>query len=225
MPDIDSLPALLGAVLLASCQTASLEEHGAYDLETVPVSAVPVEDPSLGSLYSEATAVSYFRSPTAYRVGDILTVSLDEQTRSSKQAGTRLNKNQKVGIEAPTLLGKQYPEDGGAVADIAADRSFAGKGSTDQSNELSGFVTVMVHAVLGNGLLYVKGSKVTRLTHGDEILYISGFVRPKDILPDNRVSSRRLADARISYTGRGEFAEANMPGWLGRIFNHRLFPF
>ncbi|MCY4472794.1 MAG: flagellar basal body L-ring protein FlgH [Kistimonas sp.] len=224
MSDSCWLPALVALMLLTGCQTTSLETPAGHDLSDVPVPTASAEEPAIGSLYSEATAVSYFRSPTAYRVGDILTVSLDEQTRSSKQAGTQLNKNNKVGIESPTLLGKQ-PLGTGAAVDIAADRSFAGKGTTGQSNELSGFVTVMVHAVLANGLLYVKGSKVTRLTHGDEVLYISGFVRPKDILPDNRVSSRRLADARISYTGRGEFAEANMPGWVGRILNHRLFPF
>ncbi len=94
-------------------------------------------------------------------------------------------------------------------------RNFSGKASNEQNNLLTGYVSVVVQQVLDNGSLYVKGHKQIRLGQGDEIIYLSGLVRPEDITLDNRVSSLRLANAKISYTGKGDMAEANVMGWMG----------
>lgn len=83
----------------------------------------------------------------------------------------------------------------------------------------------MVHRVLPNGLLQVKGEKQLTLNQGEEMLRVAGYVRVEDIDTDNRVSSLRIANARIGYSGSGALADANSPGWLMRFFASPLMPF
>ena len=83
----------------------------------------------------------------------------------------------------------------------------------------------MVAEVLPNGLLLVQGEKWMNFNRGEEYLRVSGLVRPEDVDAYNSVSSLRLADARISYSGTGELADSNTPSWLSRFFFHPVMPF
>ena len=71
----------------------------------------------------------------------------------------------------------------------------------------------------------VKGEKWMTLNKGDEYIRVSGLVRPDDVAPDNTVSSTKLADARIAYSGTGDFANSNQMGWMTKFFNSPLWPF
>ncbi|USE38270.1 flagellar basal body L-ring protein FlgH [Endozoicomonas sp. SCSIO W0465] len=178
--------------------------------------------PAPGSLYTYASSMRLFDDLKAYRPGDILTVVLQEMTSSSKKANTSLGKDSAANIAPPTVFGKTYSK---LDMQISGNRSFDGKGSTSQQNQLTGSVTVVVQKVLPSGALVVKGSKMLRLNQGDEVVFVSGVVRPEDISQDNQVSSLRLAQAKISYTGRGDLAETNTQGWFSRILNSSWFPF
>jgi flagellar L-ring protein precursor FlgH len=109
-------------------------------------------------------------------------------------------------------------------ASVGGGSTFNGIGSATQSNALNGEVTVTVAQVLPNGNMLVRGEKLVTLNRGDEFVRISGIVRPADILPDNRVLSTRVADAKITYSGSGEIARASRAGWLNRFFT-RISPF
>ena len=67
-------------------------------------------------------------------------------------------------------------------------------------------------------MLVVRGEKWLKLNQGDEYIQISGMVRPEDIAADNTISSEKLADARISYSGTGQVSDTNTMGWLSRFF-------
>ncbi len=82
-----------------------------------------------------------------------------------------------------------------------------------------------VAEVLPNGILSVRGEKWMTLNTGNELVRIAGLVRADDIATDNTVSSTRVADARITYSGTGAFADASQPGWLDRFFLSPLWPF
>lgn len=84
---------------------------------------------------------------------------------------------------------------------------------------------MVVQDVLPNGLLQIRGDKSLTLNQGEEIIQVSGYVRPDDVDTDNRLSSRRIANARISYTGRGTLADSNTAGWLTRFFTSPWMPF
>ena len=86
-------------------------------------------------------------------------------------------------------------------------------------------MTVIVQQVLPNGLLYIKGDRALSLNQGDEVLRLSGYVRATDVDLNNRVSSLRVANARISYSGHGALSDASEAGWLTRFFQSPLFPF
>lgn len=95
-------------------------------------------------------------------------------------------------------------------------QSFAGSGNAAQSNSLTGRVSVTVVRVFDNGNMGILGQKELALNNGKEYIRLSGIVRPEDISSDNVVSSNRLADAQISYTGAGDIADSSKPGWLSR---------
>jgi flagellar L-ring protein precursor FlgH len=179
-----------------------------------------------GAIYHDTQGMELFNDPRAHRAGDILTVVLVESTQATKKASTTTAKTDKANIGAPTLLGKTLSV-GGKVADIGLDgeRSFDGSGSSSQSNQLTGQITVTVAQRLSNGNLMIRGEKWLTINQGQELVRISGIVRPQDIGQDNTVPSTRVADARIGYTGRGTLADANTRGWLSRFFNSKWMPF
>lgn len=213
---------LLATLGLAGCESQALfiqKDDAAY----APPEEImePTRAVSGGGLYHNSYNWSLTQDRRAYRVGDILTVRLDESTQTSKQAKTNFGKRNEVELGAPSLLGKTYDQLSGSVS---GDRSFNGNASSAQQNMLRGSITVAVHKVLPNGVLMIRGEKWLTLNQGDEYMRVTGLVRGEDIDRENTVSSQRIANARISYAGRGALSDANAAGWLTRVFNHPLFP-
>ena len=152
----------------------------------------------------------------ALNVGDVLTVTLQESTRASKNADTRIIKDNEIKLPEPNILGKS---NFGIGTSLNNERDFKTRADADQSNSLAGSITVSVTEVLPNGVLRIRGEKWLSLTNGEEYIRLTGLVRPRDIQPDNSVASNRIADARIAYGGTGDFDQANQMGWLARFFN------
>jgi flagellar L-ring protein precursor FlgH len=151
----------------------------------------------------------------------VLTVVLQEVTQASKAANTKIGKGSSVGVDAPVIAGHTLKAD----VSLGAQRDFAGTATSSQSNALQGSVTVVVNEVLPNGLLRVEGDKRLYLNQGEETLHVAGYIRADDIDADNRVSSQRIANARIAYSGQGTLADSNSPGWLTRFFTSPWMPF
>lgn len=169
-----------------------------------------------------ADALSLTSDARAFRVGDVVTVLLQETTQASKRAGTSFSKGSTVAVDPVTALGKTFGKTG---IGLNADRSFQGDATSTQQNALSGAVTVIVQEVMPNGLLRVAGEKRVQLNQGDEFLRLKGYLRAADIDSENQVSSLRVANARIAYSGQGTLADANSPGWLTRFFTGPFMPF
>lgn len=215
------VPVLLLA--LAGCQSLDeLKPDDAGD-EYQPVeldySQAPV---SGGGLYRPGYYGSLLSDKRAIRVGDILTIVLDESTQSSKSAGTSFGKSSSLSLGVPTLLDKTYER---LQSSAEAERDFSGAAKSSQQNTLRGAIAVTVHEVMPNGTLLVKGEKTLRLNQGDEFIRLAGLVRVDDINRFNQVSSQSVANARISYAGRGVLNDSNTAGWVTRFFSHPLFPF
>ena len=177
---------------------------------------------SKGTLYTGYSSLNLFQDMKAYRVGDILTVLLEEKTESDKQATTAFGKSTSFDLDSPQI-GNQVFDD--FSANLNGSRDFDGSSASSQGNSLSGSITVTVYEILPNGILKVRGEKWLKLNQGDEFIRLTGNVRVEDISKDNEISSLRIADARITYAGRGDFANTNKPGWLTRFFNSAWFPF
>jgi flagellar L-ring protein precursor FlgH len=214
------------ALVLTGCVNRPPKPDNPY---YAPVEPVPAPDlqPITGSLYNANTAMNIYGDGRAYRVGDILTIELQESTQSSKSSSTTVDKsnNTNVGASA-SLFGRELSAFGNPLsATLSSNNAFDGEGSSDMSNSLSGNITVTVHEVRPNGNLLVRGEKWLTLNQGDEYIRVSGIIRPQDIDASNTVASTKLADARISYSGTGAVHEANVMGWLARFFISPLWPF
>jgi len=212
------LLAATAAVLLSACAAVQPPPLPRGELEPLPLQpqARPARGQA-GGLFVSERAASLTADSRPFRPGDVLTVVLLETTQASKRADTQLGKTSSAGLQTAAKIGKLDLSAG-------AQRDFNGSASSSQQNTLQGAITVVVHEVLANGLLRVHGDKNLYLNQGEEIIRVSGYVRAADVDSDNRVSSQRLANARILYSGQGTLADSNTPGWLTRFFNSPLMP-
>jgi flagellar L-ring protein precursor FlgH len=185
-----------------------------------PSFAVPAPPaPANGAIFQASNGYAPLTSgQRAAQVGDVLTIVLTERTQAQATAGTQTQRDGGIGLRPPTtgLLSRLFSATDAAVG---GGSNFGGNGQTTQSNQLSGEISVTVVEVHPNGTMLVRGEKRLRLNRGNEFIQVQGLVRPADITPDNRLASTRLADARITYSGRGEIARAAREGWLLRFFN------
>ncbi len=211
----------LGALVLGGCAGIAPPQAPALPDEPMPVVQAPARKGQSGGVFQPDTPWMLTSDSRAFRPGDVLTVMLQETTQASKRSGTNLGKSSGVSVQAPVLGGQALDLD----LSLGADRRFAGNASSTQQNALQGAITVMVREVLPNGLLRVAGEKSLYLNQGEEFIRLAGFVRAGDIDADNRVSSQRIANARIAYSGTGTLADANSPGWLTRFFTSPWMPF
>jgi|UniRef100_UPI0035CB7E0F flagellar L-ring protein precursor FlgH len=189
------------------------------DFSAVLPSAVPVT-PAVpnGSIFQSADGyAALYEGSRARRVGDPLTIVLVEATAASKSANSKLASGGGFSITPPTTGHLSLFQ--GTDASMSGTRNFTGSGATDQSNSLSGEVSVTVSKVLSNGTMLVQGQKRVTLNRGDEFVQIKGLVRSADIDANNRIPSTRVADAQIAYTGKGDVARAGRQGWLSRFFS------
>jgi flagellar L-ring protein precursor FlgH len=179
--------------------------------------APPAARPANGGIFqAEEGYAALYEGWRARRVGDPLTIVLVERTAASKSSGSQLDSEGGFGITPPAtgpLSLFDRPD-----ASISGDRNFQGRGTAAQTNSLSGEVSVTVAEVYPNGTMLVQGEKRLTLNRGDEFVRIKGVVRIADVDLNNRVASTRVADARISYTGKGDVARAGRQGWLSRFF-------
>ncbi|WAJ36093.1 flagellar basal body L-ring protein FlgH [Pseudomonas sp. GOM7] len=231
---------LLASVLLSSgCVAPTAKPDDPYYAPVLPRTPMPAAQNN-GAIYQAGFENGLYDDRKAFRVGDIITITLNERTQASKNANSALKKDSSGTLGVPNLFGMAVAPDnplrslsalGMTNNNLSLDSSWdsqranTGSGQAGQSNSLSGSITVTVAEVLPNGILAVRGEKWMTLNTGDELVRISGLVRADDIATDNTVASTRVADARITYSGTGAFADANQPGWMSRFFMSPLWPF
>ena len=193
-----------------------------------PRPAEPVySPPTAGAIYNNGADVRLFEDRKAGRVGDILTVRLQESTNASKNSATSTAKTSEVELANPVVSGANITTNGIPLfqGTLSGDSAFDGSGSSSQSNSLLGDITVTVIERLPNGNLRIRGEKWVTLNQGREFIRLSGIIRPDDIEPDNSLYSYRIADAQITYSSKGVLADANRMGFISRFFNSVFHPY
>ncbi len=179
-----------------------------------------------GSIFNQGAVNSIYSDIKAHRIGDIITVELQESTSASKGASNQQSKDSSLGLDALKLGNKTVSLNGyDTSVGMGANNSFKGQAKAAQSNSLTGNISVSVIRVLPNGNLAVRGEKWLMLNEGNEYIRVTGIVRSEDVNADNTVSSQRVANARIQYGGTGDFANTQERGWLSKFFNGPYSPF
>ncbi len=220
---------LIGLTALTGCTSLPTVEMK-NDPEFAPVE--PIEPGfdvvNSGSMFQPEYSNNLYSDISAHRVGDIITVYLEEATSASKTAGSSQEKKNsyKLEIDQMTLPGASVSplSVSGVSAGLGQSSKFEGDADADQSNNLQGSITVNVVRVLSNGNLVIRGEKWLMLNNGEEYVRIKGVIRSEDVSADNAVSSMRVANARIQYGGTGDFANTQEQGWLTAFFNSPYWP-
>lgn len=213
-------------LLLSACSFNAPVQSNPEFVNVRPVVAAPPPVTN-GSLYQTGYGMSLFSDVSAKRVGDIITVILQENTNASKTASTSSSKESSANLPSPTLFGDLLKFRGKEIfnAAIESQNEFSGSGDSSQSNSINGNVGVTVAEVLPNGYLMVQGEKRLTLNQGSEYIRFSGIIRPADIRSDNTVLSSQVANAQIIYGGTGLIADANTAGWFTRLTSSPWWPF
>ena len=235
MKDLFRFLTLSSLIIMTGCMSNAAKRDPDYAaVRPIPI---PKEENSNGAIFDVSSNMSLFEDYRARRVGDILTVRLEEQTEAEKETETILKKQNSNSLTNPTLFGTTPEFDLPSFLPLANNKNnnlefslgsthdFKGQGDSDQSNKLTGDISVSIVEVLSNGNMVIRGEKVITINQGNEYIRISGMVSPRDIDHDNTISSKRVADAQISYVGDGPTNDANVVGWLGRFFISSLMPF
>lgn len=218
--------ALATVVVLTGCSVGP--QPMPNDPEYAPVIAHSIKEPKQnpGGIYSGDYSISLYTDRQAARIGDIITVMLNERTASSKSAETSMTKDNEISMNDANILGVTPSLNGYTLeTDLNQERDFSGESESDQSNSLDGSIACTVSDILPNGLLVIRGEKWLTLNRGDEFIRVRGIIRQGDINSNNTISSTKVADARITYSGTGDLADANDMGWGARFFNSRYWPF
>ncbi|MDH3977741.1 MAG: flagellar basal body L-ring protein FlgH [Gammaproteobacteria bacterium] len=216
---IAGLMMLTSIAALQGCTTIVGASPGEYP-PAMPPQPQSEQVALTGSLYQANTSLDLFSDVKARRVGDTITILLNERTQATKSASTDASKDSSLDTGMPILMGNMVTNNGDDVLNNVweSEQDFSGSGSSSQSNRLDGSITVTVAEVYPNGNLLVRGEKWLTLNQGEEYVQVTGIVRPTDIATNNTLPSSKLADARITYSGNGAIADSNQPGLLARIF-------
>ncbi|MEK6788149.1 MAG: flagellar basal body L-ring protein FlgH [Pseudomonadota bacterium] len=222
----DRLLLLMSLLSLSACQHNALVQPGDQAWQAATPVAVSPAAATPGAIFQAGRGANLFVDHRASQVGDIVTINLVEKTDASKQSTTTTGKDSSVAIPTGTLLGGPMTFKGRDLLNtqLSSEQDFKGQGASSQSNRLSGSITVTVAEVLANGNLRVRGEKWVTLNQGEEFIRLAGTIRPVDVAPDNSVPSWKVADARITYSGKGMLNDANAMGWLARLFQSVLAP-
>ena len=211
------------ALSLAGCSGQTLKEIGrapsmspvgsglAYG-ETPQMAAYPKQPAARSGSFSlwDDRRAKLFQDARAVSVGDILTVDLaindrasfDNATDRSRQNSSGMN----MGLNVPALSAV-----GSGDVTYGSDTSTKGQGTTERSEQLNLRIAAVVTGILQNGNLVISGSQEVRVNHELRILNVAGIVRPLDVDHNNTVAYDKIAEARVSYGGRGRLTEVQQP--------------
>ena len=214
-------PTLLIALALAGCET--LNPRVQVDVaQPATVRPEPVAAPRVnnGSIFQAVQYRPLFEDHRARLVGDVITVQIVEKLAAAQTSTSSIDKSGGVsaGVTAIPGFAPNSFTNGRASLGLSSSNTFAGKGSTVNSNEFSGTITATVIEVLANGNLVISGEKQIGVNHNVDVLRFSGQVDPRAIQAGNVVASAQVANVRIEQRGRGGQADAQAIGWLGRFF-------
>ncbi|MGB3226308.1 MAG: flagellar basal body L-ring protein FlgH [Desulforhopalus sp.] len=217
-------------LLLTSCaqkqqQIISIQEP----LEEIHDAAPVITE--AGSLWQQGNR-SMFSDRKARDVGDIVTVLISETASASKQASTSTGRSSNVSAGIPNLFGLENnaiwsgtnPVDLNNLINAEFSNDFDGSGTTSRKEDLTASLTTQVVGRYPNGQLKIRGGKEVMVNNEVQIIYLTGIIRPVDITAANTVSSTKILNARISYTGKGAISDKQKPGWGTRIIDN-VWPF
>ncbi len=214
------------AALLGGCVTQTVQVKTPTFDQQLPR---PQTDYSSGSIW-QAHSSGFTEDFKARRRGDIVTIVITETASASKEANTDTSRNSTINAGIPYFMGLEKAGviknnvDLSKLLNANVESTYKGAGSTSRKESLNATISAKVIDVLPNNNLLIEGRRNVKVNNEDQVIIIEGTIRPSDIGSDNTVNSIYVADARISYGGKGIISDRQSPGWLMNVVD-KLWPF
>lgn len=237
--------ALIGATALSGCSNLerlsrvgeppaltpviSPAKQSDYRPVSMPMPTPQVLAPNSNSLWRPG-ARAFFKDQRAGDVGDVLTVIVNIQNESASlnNQSQRTRDNVSETLSVGNLFNAQnriLPGDNQAPAlDITSGSNYRGSGNITRAESINIRLAAVVLQILPNGNLAVAGRQEVRVNDELRELTVAGVIRPEDVSSTNTISWDKIAEARISYGGRGSISDVQQPRYGQQIFDI-VFPF
>ena len=195
-----------------------------------------------GSLWQASSSLNgMFIDTKARNIGDIVTVKIDESAKATNKAKTETERSSKLEAGIEKLFGLEDWWQNDILPNVKGDwpkidpfgnpsikgnleSEFEGDGETSRSGSLDAFITCRVMEVMPNGNLKIVGTREVMVNYENQMIILSGIIRPRDIAEDNVILSTFISDAKIAYSGSGVVNDRQRPGWLTNLMN-TVWPF
>jgi len=196
-------------------------------------SPLPLGNPGISaSLWQESRGGNdLFRDHRAFRPMDLITIRVRENAQGTNEADTEVKSQSSFAASIERFLGIERDLahlhrglDPSAMVQAGASSQFKGEGDTQRRGSLTGTISAMVVEVLPSGVLRIEGEKIISVNQEEQLMVLSGLVRPRDVNSVNEVDSAKIANVRIDYFGKGIIAEGQHGGWMSR-FLRTVWPF
>jgi flagellar L-ring protein precursor FlgH len=219
--------ALALSLAAAGCAPPISDYMRAPDLSPVGsgIRAGSVELPATAEAVAPPRPINLYTDQRIAHAGDILTVNIaiNDKAVVGNSSDRKTTASGTFGFDwlftPQTSSSGSQPTPGNYKHDFNSTSASQGNGDINRSEQINLSVPAVVTAVLPNGNLVIKGSQEVRVNFELRELTIAGIVRPSDISRDNTIAYDRIAEARISYGGRGRITEAQQPGWGQQIYD------
>jgi flagellar L-ring protein precursor FlgH len=197
----------------------------------LPMPAAYDEPANDNSLWRQGSR-AFFKDQRARRAGDIVTVVIDIDDRARLDNTTERRRDNGETAEIPAFGGLEQrlvdllPDGANAaqLVDLSSGSNSRGEGSVDRREDVELTVAAIVTQVLPNGNLVIAGKQEVRVNYELRELTVTGIIRPEDISNANRIHHEQIAEARVSYGGRGQLTDVQQARYGQQLYDI-LFPF
>ena len=220
---------VLTSVLLAGCmhdpaevltgpQMSPVGSGLRTQADPIPVTPRMRTPVSFRSTWDDGTDL--YRDPRARRTGDVVTVIISMQDKAKLDNKTGRSRDSQVKFGLDWLMDVAgWNDTGSANANLSTNTQIKGNGQIDRTEDIKLSIAAVVTDVLPNGNMMISGSQEFRVNTEMRVLNVGGIVRPRDISRANTISYDKIAEARVSYGGRGNLSDVQQPGWGHRIYD------
>ncbi|HTY37987.1 MAG TPA: flagellar basal body L-ring protein FlgH [Bacteroidota bacterium] len=163
---------------------------------------------------------SLFSDQKANRIGDAVTVLVVEANSASNDTKSNTSRESAISLAGSAKAGTAPIPDAGFS--LATGNTFKGSGNTQTQGNVRASISARVDSVLPNGNMWINGSRLISINGEDQVIKVSGIIRPSDVQADNSVYSSSISDAKIVFEGSGMIDRSQGPGWFTKLF-HWLF--
>jgi flagellar L-ring protein precursor FlgH len=202
-----------------------------YRPVSMPMPRTAVRKRAPNSLWRHG-ARAFFKDQRAARVGDLLTVMISMDDNATINNKTTRSRSNSESAGAPSLLGFEtrlsriLPNavDPSSLLELESELSNEGNGTINRGEKIDLKVAAVITQRLPNGNLVLAGRQEVRVNFEVRQLQVMGVIRPEDIKADNTISYDKIAEARISYGGKGHISDVQQPRYGSQIMDI-IFPF